>query len=194
MENQALATIASFIAMAFVITSYFLKNKSLYLLFQALCITFLGISYFFSVQFFAMVGLGIALFRALSFFVYEKHDKVAPLSISFFFSGLSVASYFIINLGVLGLANPLDILCLGALVLYAFIFRIRDLKKIRFFMIAPTVLSLLFNALSGAAIFATLTYVFELTANLISIYKYHVRGKIKSNPLKKNVKYKQEKK
>ena len=177
MENQALAVIASFIAMAFVVTSYFLKNKSLYLLFQALCITFLCVSYFFSVQFFAMVGLGIALCRALSFFVYEKNNKVAPLWVSFFFSGLSVASYFIINLGVLGSAKPLDILCFGALVLYAFIFRVRDLKKVRFLMIAPTVLSLLFNALAGAAIFATLTYVFELVANLTAIYKYHVKGK-----------------
>ena len=41
-------------------------------------------------------------------------------------------------------------------------------------MVIPTVLSLLFNALSGAAIFATLTYVFELSANVISILKYHV--------------------
>ena len=43
-------------------------------------------------------------------------------------------------------------------------------------MLIPTVLSILFNVLINAAVFATLTYVFELSANVISIFKYHVFG------------------
>ena len=66
-----------------------------------------------------------------------------------------------------------------ALVGYAFIFRIRNLKIVRYTMIFPTVLSILFNVLSGAAFFATLTYVFELSANIVSIFKYHVFNKNK---------------
>lgn len=64
--------------------------------------------------------------------------------------------------------------------MYAFIFRIRDLKIVRFTMSIPTVLSILFNVLTSAAIFTTLTYLFELIANCISIFKYHIiKGKEK---------------
>ena len=72
MDNRILALIASFIAMAFVILSYFVKKKAYYLLFQLLCIVCLIISYFFSLQFFAMIGLAVGLFRTITFFVYEK--------------------------------------------------------------------------------------------------------------------------
>ena len=174
MDNPILALIASFIAMSFVVSSYFVKKKSLYLIFQASCILFLMVSYFFTVQFFAVIGLAIGLARALIFFAYEKRDKVAPLWVAFAISFITLASYFIINFGVLKSAQPYDVLCLLSLVLYAFIFRVRDLKKVRFLMLAPTILSLLFNTLTHAALFASLTYVFELTANVVSIFRYHI--------------------
>lgn len=175
MYNYPLSLIASFIAMAFVVASYFVKKKSLYLLFQSLCIVFLVVSYFFTVQFFAMIGLAIGLVRALVFFAYERKDKLSPLWVSCALAGATIASYFIVNFGILKTAQPLDILCVVALVLYAFIFRIRDLKTVRFLMLVPTVLSILFNALTHAALFASLTYVFELAANVVSIYKYHIK-------------------
>ena len=174
MENATLALIASFFAMSFVVVSYFVKKKEHYLLFQFLCIVFLIISYFFSLEFFAMVGLVIGLGRTVTFFIYEKKEKKAPILWAFFFSGLSLASYFIINLGFLGEAKPLDILFLVGLMMYAFIFRIRNLKTVRFLMLAPTLLSVLFNVLSHAPIFAILSYSFELGANILSIVKYHV--------------------
>lgn len=173
MKNEVLSLIASFIAMVFVISAYFVKKKG-FLLCQASCIVFLIISYFFNLQFFAMVGLSIGLVRSLSFYYYEKKDKEAPLALAIVLSIMSLASYFIINLWILGDAKPVDILCLISLIAYIFIFRIRDIKKVRFLMVIPTVLSILFNVLSSAAIFATLTYVFELSANVISILKYHV--------------------
>lgn len=174
MENQILALIASFIAMAFVVMAYFVKKKSYYLLCELLCIVFLVISYFFTVQFFAMIGLFIGLCRTITFFAYENKAKPAPLYWSFIFSVLTIVSYFIVNFGILKTAQPLDVLCLSALVAYAFIFRVRNLKIVRFTMLVPTVLSIFFNLLTGAALFATLTYVFELCANVVSIFKYHI--------------------
>ena len=174
MENRVLALIASFIAMVLVVLAYFVKNKERYLLFQLLCIVFLIISYFFTVQFFAMVGLSVGLCRTLIFFLYEKKGQKAPIELAFLLSLATVASYCIVNLWILKDAQPLDLLCLAGLISYAFIFRIRDLKTVRFLMIIPTVLSILFNVLTHAALFATLTYVFELSANAISIFKYHV--------------------
>ena len=178
MENPTLALIASFIAMAFVVASYFVKKKEYYLLCQLLCIAFLVVSYFFTVQFFAMIGLAVGLFRTVTFFVYENKDKQAPIGWSFLFSGLTIASYFFVNFGILKAAQPLDVLCVLALSMYAFIVRVRNLKIVRFTMPVPTVLSILFNILTHAALFATLTYVFELCANVVSIFKYHVFGKV----------------
>lgn len=188
MDNPILELIASFIAMAFVVCAYFVKKKSLYLMFQALCIVFLIISYFFDCNFFAMVGLGIGLARALIFFVYEQKDKTAPLWLAFVISAATVASYFIVNLGILKTAQPYDILCLTGLVMYAFIFRIRNLKIVRFTMLVPTVLSILYNTLIGAAIFASLTYVFELTANVVSIFRYHILGNYNQSIHNENIK------
>ena len=177
MENRILALIASFIAMAFVILSYFVRKKQYYLLFQLLCISFLIVSYFFSLQFFAMIGLAVGLFRTITFFVYEKKGKKAPIYWPIIISALTLTSYLIVNYGILQTAQPLDILCLVALIMYAFIFRMRNLKHVRFMMIIPTVLSILFNVFTHAVLFATLTYVFELGANVVSIFKYHVFGK-----------------
>ena len=173
MKNEVLSLIASFIAMAFVICSYFVKKKN-FLLFQALCIVFLIISYFFNLQFFAMVGLMIGLARSLTFYYYEKKNVEAPLYWAIIFSILTLASYFIINLWILKDVKPVDVLYLIGLLLYIFIFRVRDIKKVRYLMLFPTALSVIFNILSGAAIFATLCYVFELSANVVSIIKFNV--------------------
>ncbi len=172
MDIPILALIASFIGMAFVITAYLVRKKSLYLACQALCIVFLIIAYFFEVNFFGMIGLGIGLGRSLTFFVYEQKDKNAPIYWSFVFAVLTMLN-FSVNLFILKTGQPLDVLCMLALIAYAFIFRIRSLKIVRFTMLAPTVLSILYNILVGAAIFTTLTYVFELAVNCVSIVRYH---------------------
>lgn len=178
MENKILADITSYIAMALVVFSYFTRKKERFLLFQSLCIVFLIISYFFNVQFFAMVGLAVGLMRALVYFGYEKKGRLAPAYWPFLLSGLTLASYFIVNYGILETADPLDILCLVGLVCYAFIFRVRNLTLVRFLMLIPTLLSVLFNILTDAAPGASLTYIFELSANVVSILRYHVIGKI----------------
>ena len=187
MESKVLSLIASFIALVFVVCSYFVRKKSMYLMFQSLCIIFLIVSYFFNLQFFAMIGVTIGLGRTLTFYLFERKGKRAHILFSFLFSALTIASYFIVNFWILGDAKPLDILCLLALVGYAFIFRIRNLKVVRFAMIIPTVLSILFNVLTHAALFATLTYSFELLANIVSIFKYHVFGKKKKVELKEEL-------
>lgn len=181
MENPTLALIASFIAMVFVVMAYFVKSKSHYLLFQLLCVSFLVVSYFFTKQFFAMIGLSIGIFRTVTFFLYEKKEKVAPIFWSFVFSIFTIISYLIVNLQVLKTAQPLDVLCLLSLMMYAFIFRIRNLRIVRFTMLIPLFLSILFNVLTQAAIFATLSYTFELCANVVSIFKYHVFNKEECN-------------
>lgn len=177
MDNPILALITSFLAMSLIVISYFVRKKEHYLLFQLLGIVFLIVSYFFSVQFFAMIGMVVGAFRTVTFFLYEKKGKKAPLAWAFLFSALSLASYLVVNLVILGSARPLDLLFLVGLVGYAFIFRIRSLKTVRFTMFVPLLLCVLYNALSDAAFFTTLSYTFELIANVVSIFKYHVFGR-----------------
>ena len=178
MENQTLAVISSYLATALVVCAYFTRKKERFLLFQSLCIVFLIVSYFFTVQFFAMVGLAVGLMRALVYFAYEKKSKPAPLYWPFLLSGLTLCSYFVINYAILENADPLDALCLAGLICYAFIFRIRNLSLVRFLMLIPTALSVMFNLLTDAAIGAMLTYLFEFCASVIAIFRYHVFGKI----------------
>ena len=168
--------------MAFAVASYFVKKKSLYLFFQSLCIVFLIVSYFFTVQFFAMVGLSIGLMRTITYFLFEKKNAVAPLWIPLVISAVTLASYVIVNFWILKTANLWDILCLLALLFYAFIFRIRNLKTVRYTMLVPLTLSVLYNLVTGAAVFATLSYGFELCANMVSIWKYHIYPELKKTP------------
>ena len=130
-------------------------------------------SYFFSLKFVAMIGLIIGLFRTITFFLYEKNDKSAPLYWPFIFSILSIGAYF---LGI-ELQNSqgqyADILCVVALCMYAFIFRIRDFKIVKFTVLVPTILSIIYNILVQAPFFNTLSYSFELGANILAIILYY---------------------
>ena len=180
MYSPVLSLIASFIAMTCVALAYFVKKKIYYLLWELLCIIFLVVSYFFDLQFFAMIGLAIALGRTLTFFLFERSGQKAPLYWSFIFAGLTTVSFFVVNYAITKTGRPIDILCLISLIAYAFIFRIRNLKAVRFLMIIPTVLSILYNVLASSPIFATLVYVIELSANVVSIFKYHVLPKYKN--------------
>ncbi len=176
MYNPTLALVASFIAMSFIVVSYFVRTKVNYLLFQMLGITFLVVSYFFTAQIFAMAGLAIAILRVLTYFLYERKEKYAPIYWAFVFSILSIIAYFVINLWILKTARYIDIVLLVAACFYAFIFRMRSLKAVRFWALVPTILSIFYNTLSGAALFVSLSYVFELTADIVSIFKYHIIG------------------
>ena len=171
---EIMALITSFIAMALVVISYFVKKKELYLLFQFLCIIFLIISQFFTLEYFSAIGLVIALIRTYTFFVYEKKDKLAPIIWPIIFTTLSLASYFIVNLWILKTVKPLDILFLIGLIMYSFIFRVRSLKIVRYTMLVPTGLSVVYFVLTFAPIFTTMSYAFEIVANIVSIFKYHI--------------------
>jgi hypothetical protein len=181
MTPEQWSLVASFVAMLLIASSYFWKNKSGFLLMQAMGMVFLMVSYCLDGLYFPMIGLTVGLARSLIFYAYEKHDKVAPLFYPFLFTGLSVIAYLVINVGILHVQAWYDSIYLVGLVLYAFIFRIRNIEALRYIVTIPTALSILYNVVSGAAIFAVISYCFELGANLVSILKYHVFGKNKED-------------
>ena len=179
MDNETWSLIVSFIAMVLIAASYFVKNKNAYLVFQASGIVGLILSYVFTAKYFAMVGLTIGLARTLIYFAYEKKDKLAPLFVPIAVSFLTACSYCIINLGILKDGNIWDILLLMGYVCYAFAFRIRDMKHLRYFMLIPTSFALVYNFAVRAAIFTICAYCFELGANVVSIFKFYILPKKK---------------
>lgn len=93
------------------------------------------------------------------------------------FSALTVAAYLIVNLGILKTAKPIDIICLLSLVAFAVILRIRDLETVRYLVLLPITLSIVYNAFSGAAAFVTVSYSFELVMSVLAICKYQIFNK-----------------
>ena len=166
------AFVVSLIAMMLIISSYFYKKKSLYLLFQALGMVFVVLSYLLTGEYFAMIGLGIGLARALTFFAYEKADKEAPLIWVFVFSALTILAYVVVNWCILKTSKPLDILYLLGLIGYIVVFRIRNLNLVRYCTLIPTALSLLYNVLIVAVPFVIMLYAFEFAAALVASVKY----------------------
>lgn len=179
------ALIVSFVALVLIATSYFMKHKSGFLLFQSLGIIFLMASYLFGGQYFAMVGLGIGLARTLTFYFFEQKNKTPSIFFPILFSGLSVAAYVVVNLVILKDAKYYDILYLIGLILYAFVFWIRDLEKVLYLTTIPTTLSVLYTIISRSALFAVLSYTFELGVNLVGIYKFQAQRKKKQVDEKK---------
>ena len=185
MDAETWSLIVSFFAMLLIAMSYFLKSKSGFLLFQAIGIVFLMTSYLLDGSYFAMIGLGIGLARSLTFYFFEQKDKTPSIFFPILFSALSVAAYIVTNLVILKDAKYYDIIYLIGLILYAFVFWIRNLEFMRYAVTIPTALSILYNVMSGAAAFVIVSYTFELGANLVAIFKYHILNKDKNTTEKK---------
>ena len=174
MWEEIAAFIVSFIAMVLVASSYFFKKKSLYLSVQALGMFGIALSYLFTKEFFAMIGMAISLVRTLTYSAFERKDKETPIWFAFVFLFAGIAGYFIVNFGILHTAKPLDIVYLITLALYGFIFRVRNLKFVRFAMLLPLLLSVVYNLFANATIFVVISYAFEFCASVVAIFKYHI--------------------
>ncbi len=171
------ALIFSFIAMVLIAASYFVKTKGEFLVLQGSGIVFLMSSYLCNGQYFAMIGLGVGLARCIIFYMYEREEKEAPIIWCYILCALSFAAYGVVNLWILKSFHPADIIYLVGLVLYMFIFRIRNIKVVRYAILVPTALSIVYNVWAASPIFAVISYCFEMTANIVSILRYEVFGK-----------------
>ena len=136
----------------------------------------LVLSFLLKSNYFAMVGMAIGIGRAVTFFLYEKHDKDAPIALSFLFACLSVAAYFIINVWIQGVGKYEDILYLLSLASYAFSFRIRDRRTLLYVTLLPTSCGVIYSVVCFTTVFVFLLYAFEFTANVVAIGKMHIEN------------------
>ena len=177
MPNETVALIVSFVAMSLIVSSYFFEKKVYFLLFQAMGTVFLVLSYLFSGEYFATIGLTVGLSRTLTYFLLEQKGKDTPISLVFLFSGLTLAAYFIVNLGILKTAKPIDIFYVASLVSYAIVFRMKNVELMRYLVLIPTALGTLYNILCSAPIFTTVSYAFEVAAGVYAVIKFNILGK-----------------
>lgn len=179
MYNYNLSQIAGCVTLVIMMLSYLFKSKSKYLFMQTIGLVCMFLSYLFGAEYFAMLALTVSLARTLTFYGYEKQDKEASVWLSFMFAALTVCAYFTVNFGILKTAKPLDTLYLTAQVMYAFIFRIRNITLVRYTMILPNAIAIAYNLLLGDMVFVAVSYGFELLADLYAIYKYEYTAKKK---------------
>lgn len=177
MYNYPISLTFGLIAMFFVATSYFFKRKETYLLFQLIAIFCLSFSYLFIEKYFAMITFAISVIRMVVFLIYEKKDIAVPIWLKSLFAALVLAAYVVVNVIVLKDTSGLDVMCLVANVFYTFCFGIRNLTLMRYVILVPNVLSVLYNFLLPATPFVILSYSFELGSNVLSIIKYHIFDK-----------------
>ena len=171
--------IASFIAMMLAGGSYFLKKKSFYLIFQFGALLFLVLSYFFSGSYVPMIGLIIALLRTFIFYLYERKDKTAPLYIAFILSTMTLIGCLTINKLSNKQFKPIDTLYIISAICYIFVFKVRNLKIVRFTILIPLTLSIIYNSIAFTTPFIIVSYSFETIASIVSIFKYYVFNKEK---------------
>lgn len=174
--TEIAAQAVSLIALVLIVCSYFVSKKN-YLLLQMLGMVGLLLSFLLKANFFAMVGMAISIIRALTFYLYEKNGRLAPIILSVLFSALTVASYFIVNVGIQGNAVPVDILYLLTLICYAFTFRVRNRRLFLHVALIPTALGLVYTAVSFTTVFVLISYAFEFLANLVALIKFYIEEK-----------------
>ena len=167
-------------AMCCIIVSYFGKAKTHFMLFQMLAFCGYSLSYLFIEQFFAMASVLLAVVRVAVFFLYEKKDKAVPMWLQTLFAVATLICYIVINPIILKQTRAIDILLVVSNILYTYCFGLRNIKAVRYFMLAPTSLTILYNIFLPATLFVILSYGFELLSDVLSIFKYYVFGKEKA--------------
>lgn len=170
MYNETISTIIGFVAMLFAMSSYFVKNKSLFFIAQAGAILALAFSCLFLVQYYAVASYFLALLRVGVFYLYEWKGKKVPSITVALFAFLYIVFYFIINVAILNQFNKLDVILLIANMLFTVAFSIRNLMLLRYVFLIPLTMTLIYFCLMpGSSLFVKISYAFEILASSVAI-------------------------
>ena len=178
MYNYYLSLFAGLLAMLSAISSYFFYNRLKFLVVQGIALIMLALSFLFIEQYFATASYVICIVRVLVYFLYEKKNQPTPFLVQSFFALLTVCAYFTINVTILKTYKPLDILLMVSGVMYTYVFGVRNLLLLRYLIIVPTAMTIVYNVLVGATPFVIVSYSFEMLANITAIILFKVRAKM----------------
>ena len=167
-----LALIFSFLGMASAASSYLLKKKWQYLVAQGASILLIGVSNLLLGLFYACISSVVSLIRVLVYYDLERKNKEANLYVKLLFTALVIISYVITNVLILKNYMWQDLMLMAINCSFVYIVGIRNLNVLRYCMIAPISLAILYCVLMNVAIFTTFSYGIELVANLVAIVIY----------------------
>lgn len=175
MYNPTISLIISFFALLMFSSSYFFKKKSAYLMFQCFGSSCLAFSYLFIEQYLAMLAVLIGSVRTVIYYSYEKKGSSAPNYIVILVCVITTANYFVVN-RITGVDSTVeDVLIILSYCLYAIVFNIRNLNLVRYAIIAPHVLAIIYNVVVSAPIFSTISFSVELTVTIVSIIYFKLK-------------------
>ena len=171
-----LSFVMSTIALALYSISYFFNNKRNYLILQLTGNVFFSVSYMLLGAYFTMVSVIIGIARGLICYIYERKDKKVPILVVLGLCLATVTSYVIINYVILSQASVWDFLYLLASCMYSITFAIRNIRVMRYAVIAPHCCAIAYNLLIKAPISSAMSYGVELAVTLAAILKYELPG------------------
>lgn len=167
-----LAFVLSATALVLYSASYFFNSKKQYLILQVCGNAFLSLSYCVLGAYFTMVSVILGIVRGLVFYVYEKKDKKAPISVVLGLCALTVLSYLIINCLIVPQHSPWDIIYLIASLMYVITLAIRNISVMRYTVLIPHSCAVLYNILIKAPISSAISYGIELLVTVVAIIRY----------------------
>ena len=168
-----LAQILGGIALVLVCIGYFVRTKSTFLILQSVA-NFFYASAFFVVG--AYVGAGlviISLFRCLYIYIAEKKDFKYILH----FLSIFVVLYIVFT--IVFWNNIFDLFPLIASLLFTLGYMVKNLQVMRYILLIPNTIYVLYNILTTTYTSALLDFV-EVVVILIAILKFHLDEKYQS--------------
>ena len=167
--------VASTIALCLYSASYFFNSKKIYLILQLSGNVFLSLSYLLIGSYFTMVSVVLGIARGLICYVYEKKEKRVPAYVIAGLCFVTILSYVIINYVILSQASAWDVLYLIASCMYAITFAIRNIRAMRYTVLIPHSLAVIYNLLIKAPISSAISYGIELAVTVVAIIKFEIQ-------------------
>ena len=165
-----LAQVLGGVALVLICISYFLKSKSKFMILQTTA-NFFYASAFFVVK--AYVGAGlvmISIFRCIYLYIAEKKSFKYTVHFLPVFIALYIATTIIFW------DNVFDFMPLISSTLFTIAFTIKNLQTMRYVLIVPNTLLVIYNILTTTYASALLDFI-EIIVIVVAIIKFHNENK-----------------
>ena len=164
--NFIVSQILGIIALILMCIGYFVKNKSQFLIIQIIANVFYATSYLFLGVFSAGIITLISIIRCVLIYFNDKKDlKIDKFIIPFF-----IVAYIVV--GVIFWKSPFDIIPIITASLFTISFCIKNLKVMRYILLFPNCILVVFGICTMAYSVALLDFV-ETIVLVVAIIKFH---------------------
>ena len=174
MLNFILAQIFGGIALVVVSISYFLKNKSTFMIFQVITNFFYAMAFLVVSEYVGAIITIISIFRCLYIYIAEKKQFKYKLH----FLPIFVAMYIVVT--IVFYTNTFDIMALCSSTLFTIAYVITNLQTMRYVLLIPNSILVAYNILTTTYASAVLDFL-EVVVILVAILKFYYQNKQKNN-------------